>query len=88
MSVNLWALALANDDGMYLPLATFARMHLRDVRERLPACCTLAQRTDATMQISLVCFLFRICGHLVRLALHLLPQPVVLFSFVSKPEGT
>ena len=43
MSVNLWTLALANDIRMYRPLVTLACMHLRDVRERLPACCTLAQ---------------------------------------------
>ncbi len=35
--------AVANDIRMYRPLATLACMHLRDVRERHPASCTVAQ---------------------------------------------
>jgi hypothetical protein len=43
VSVHLWTLGPTNDIRMYLPLATVAGVHLRGVRERLPACCTLAQ---------------------------------------------
>ena len=43
IDVHLWALATANERRMYLPLTTVTGVLLCDVRERLPAYCTLAQ---------------------------------------------
>jgi hypothetical protein len=39
---------------MYLPLVTVTGVHLRDVRERLPACCTLDRVSHFLVKIFFV----------------------------------